>query len=44
MAAFWYSLLALAIYVVIARLIKIAFLYIALGQSPEWEKQFTKPF
>ena len=44
MAAFWYSLLALAIYVVVARLIKIAFLYIALGQKPEWEKEFTKIF
>lgn len=44
MAAFWYSLLALVIYVVIVRLIKIAFLYIALGQKPKWEKEFTKAF
>lgn len=42
--AFLYSLLALAIYVVIARLIKITFLYITFGQKPEWQKEFSKPF
>ncbi len=43
-SAFWYSLLVLAIYAVIVRLIKISFLYIAVGQSPEWGKELAKPF
>lgn len=42
--AFWYSLLTLVIYAVIVRFIKIAFLYIALGQKPEWRKEFTRIF
>lgn len=42
--AFWYSLLTLVIYIVIARLIKIAFIYIALGQKPKWGAEFTKFF
>lgn len=42
--AFWYSLLALLIYIAIVRLIKITFLYIALGQKPQWKKEFKKLF
>ncbi len=42
--AFWYSLLTLVIYMVIARLIKIAVLYVALGRKPEWKKEFKKLF
>lgn len=42
--AFLYSLLALVIYLVVVRLIKLAFLYITFGQKPEWKKEFTKPF
>lgn len=42
--AFWYSLLTLIIYIVIARLIKIAVLYVALGRKPEWKKEFKKLF
>jgi ABC-type spermidine/putrescine transport system permease subunit II len=44
MEAFWYSLLTLIIYVVIVRLIKIAFLYIALGHKRKWGVEFTKFF
>ncbi len=42
--AFWYCLLTLVIYMVIARLIKIAVLYIAMGRKPEWKKEFKKLF
>lgn len=42
--AFWYSLLTLVIYMAIARLIKIAVLYVALGRKPEWKKEFKKLF
>jgi uncharacterized membrane protein len=42
--AFWYSLLTLAIYMVIVRLIKIAVLYVVLGRKPEWKKEFKKLF
>lgn len=42
--AFWYSLLTLTIYVLIIRLIKIAFLYIAMGEKPKWQNEFTKFF
>ncbi len=42
--AFWYSLLTLAIYLVVLRLIKVAVLYVALGQSPDWKNQFKKFF
>ena len=40
--SFWYSVLAIGIFVVITRLIKISGLYVALGQKPEWEKEFKK--
>lgn len=42
--AFWYSILTLIIYIVIIRLIKIIFLYIALAQKPKWKKEFKKFF
>lgn len=43
-SAFWYSILAIIIFVVVVRLIKITVLYIALGQKPDWQKQFKKLF
>jgi len=43
-SAFWYSVLAIIIFVVIIRLLKITVLYIALGRKPEWKKQFKKLF
>ncbi len=42
--SFWYSLLTLAIYVVVIRLIKLAVLYVAMGRHPEWKKEFKKLF
>lgn len=42
--AFWYSLLAFVIYMVVLRLIKISVLYIALGQRPRWKREFKKLF
>ena len=42
--AFWYSLLTLFVYIVIMKLIKITFLYIAFGQKPQWKKEFKKLF
>jgi hypothetical protein len=42
--AFWYSLIALVICLIIVRLIKITFLYIALGRKAEWKKEFRKIF
>ena len=43
-AAFLWSCLAIAIYVVVIRLIKLAVLYVAFGQKPEWHKEFRKFF
>ncbi len=43
-AAFWYSILAIIIFVIVIRLVKITVLYIALGQKPEWKKQFKRLF
>ena len=42
--AFWYTLLTLVIWVVVLRLTKIAFLYIAVGRKPEWKNEFKKLF
>lgn len=42
--AFWYSVLAVIIFVAVIRLIKITALYIVIGQKPEWKKQFKKIF
>ncbi len=42
--AFWYSLLTFIVWVTILRLIKITFLYIALGGKPQWKKEFKKLF
>lgn len=43
-AAFWYSVLAIVIFVVVLRLIKLTVLYVAKGQKPEWHKEFRKLF
>ncbi len=43
-AAFWYSVLAIVIFVVVLRLIKLTVLYIAMGRKPEWKKEFKKLF
>lgn len=40
--AFWYSLLTLAIYIGVLRLIKIAIMYIAFSEKPKWKKEFKK--
>jgi len=42
--AFWYSLLTLAIYVIIARLIRITFFYITFAQKPNWRGEFKRFF
>lgn len=42
--AFWYCLIALVVYVALARLIKITVLYITLGIKPEWKKEFRRFF
>jgi hypothetical protein len=42
--AFWYSVLSLAIYIVILRLIKIAILFIAIGRKPLWKEQLKSFF
>lgn len=42
--AFWYSLLAFVIYMVVLRLIKIAVFYVMMGQNPEWRREFKKIF
>ena len=43
-AAFWYSILAIAIFIVVTRLIKITVLYVAMGRKPEWQREFKKLF
>lgn len=43
-AAFWYSVLAIVIFVVVLRLIKLTVLYIALAQKPIWRDEFKKLF
>jgi len=40
--AFWYSLLALVIGVVVLRVAKLAVIYISKGQKPQWSKEFKK--
>jgi len=42
--AFWYSLLTIIIFITIVRLIKLAVLYVALAQKPQWKKEFKKFF
>ena len=42
--AFWYSILALVIYVLILRLVKLAVNYVVGGRKPEWKKEFKKLF
>jgi len=43
-AAFWYSILAIVIFVAVLRLIKLTVLYIALAQKPKWGEEFKKLF
>lgn len=40
--AFWYSLLTIVIWIVVLRLVKIIFLYIAFAQRPQWKREFKK--
>ena len=40
--AIWYSLLTLVIYAVLARLVKIAVLYVVSGRKPQWKREFKK--
>lgn len=40
--AFFYVLLTLIIYVVILRLIKLAYQYVVLGKHPEFKKEFKR--
>ena len=42
--SFGYSILALIIYMVILRLIKLAVVYVVSGQKPEWDNEFKKFF
>ncbi len=42
--AFWYSLLALLIFLVVIRLIKLTTLYIFWGHKPQWDLEFKKLF
>ena len=43
-AAFWYSVLAIVIFVIVLRLIKLTALYIVLAKKPEWKKEFKRLF
>lgn len=43
-SAIWYTFITLVIYMVIIRLIKLACLYIAVGQKPNWKKEFKRLF
>lgn len=40
--AFWYSVLAILIYMSLTRLLKIAVLYVSIGKKPQWGKEFKK--
>lgn len=40
--AFWYSVLAILIFMVVTRLLKITVLYVAMGKKPNWESEFKK--
>ena len=42
--AFWYSVLATGIFVVVLRLIKLTVLYVFLAKKPEWQNEFKKLF
>lgn len=42
--SFGYSLFALVVGIVILRLLKIMFLYIALAKKPQWKKEFKRFF
>jgi hypothetical protein len=40
--AFWYSVLAILIFMTVTRLLKITVLYVALGKKPNWASEFKK--
>jgi ABC-type Fe3+ transport system permease subunit len=40
--AFWYSVLAILIFMVATRLLKITVLYVAMGKKPNWTSEFKK--
>jgi hypothetical protein len=40
--AFWYSILAVFIYMSLTRLLKIAVLYVSTGKKPQWTREFRK--
>lgn len=42
--SFWYSVLAIVIFVFVTRLIKITILYVVIGRKPEWKKEFKRLF
>jgi len=42
--AFFYSLLALVICIIVLKLIKISFLYVASGKTPDWKKELKRPY
>lgn len=42
--AFWYTLLTFVAWVVILRLVKVAFFYIFIAQKPKWKIEFRKFF
>lgn len=40
--AFWYSVLAVLIFMTVTRLLKITVLYVAMGKKPNWAREFKK--
>lgn len=42
--AIWYCFLTAIIYLVIMRLVKLAFLYVAKAEKPKWKAEFKKLF
>lgn len=42
--AFGFSLMTFIIYIVVLRLIKVTFFYIAFAEKPQWKKEFKKYF
>mgnify|MGYP001558409946 CR=1 FL=1 len=42
--AFWYSVLIFIVWIIVLRVIRITYLYIALAQKPQWKKEFRRFF
>ncbi len=40
--AFWYSVLAIIIFMTLTRLLKITVLYVSVGKKPNWAREFKK--